>query len=88
MDGIEYLIKGHIIEDASIIKDEELPIWDVALKSKFRLKMSNFPEMREQIIDTAYGYKHLDIWLIIFKDDKDMLKRLNAIVDDENYEEE
>jgi hypothetical protein len=32
--------------------------------------------MRDQIVDTAMGRKNWAMWLVVFKNDEDMIKRL------------
>lgn len=49
--------------------------WDIAVRSKNNLSNSNYPEMREQIVLTATGHAYWSIWMTVFKDDPDMLRR-------------
>lgn len=49
--------------------------WDIAVRSKTYLLRCNFPEMREQIVLTATGHAYWSIWMTVFQDDPDMLRR-------------
>ncbi len=49
-------------------------IRNVAIESKQDLATCDTPQMRRQIVRSAYGY--WSIWLAIFKDDEDMVKRI------------
>lgn len=51
-------------------------VWDIAVRSKERLKSVDHPSFREQIVDTALGHAYWSIWMTVFADDADMLRRL------------
>lgn len=48
--------------------------WDIAVESKKNLKELDRPTMRAQIVLQIQGY--WSIWMTVFKDDPDMLKRI------------
>lgn len=50
--------------------------WDIAQRSKSNLHTCNTPEMRDQIVMTATGHAYWSVWMTVFKDDPDMLRRL------------
>jgi uncharacterized protein (TIGR02646 family) len=52
-----------------------LQTWDKAVISLKRLKGNDSIALREQIVDTADSNGHWSIWMTVFKDDKDMLRR-------------
>lgn len=49
--------------------------WDKAVRSFKRLKEDDRKGFREQIVETADSDGHWSIWMTVFKDDKDMLRR-------------
>ncbi len=51
--------------------------WDLANNAKERLAKLDTEDMREQIVDTFMleGCSH--IWISVFSDDSDMIKRFN-----------
>lgn len=49
--------------------------WDIAKRSKQNLQRCDLPEMREQITTTATGHAYWSIWMTVFQDDSDMLRR-------------
>ena len=49
--------------------------WDAATRAFERLKNNDTKALREQIVETAYGGGHWSIWMTVFKNDGDMLKR-------------
>jgi uncharacterized protein (TIGR02646 family) len=49
--------------------------WDKAVRSVKRLKEDDRKGFREQIVETADSAGHWSIWMAVFKDDKDMLRR-------------
>ena len=55
-------------------------VWNIAQKTKHRLTgNSNNTDFRETIVDVATGHGHWSIWMTVFKDDADMLRRfINA----------
>jgi uncharacterized protein (TIGR02646 family) len=50
--------------------------WDLASSSLKLLNNNNTEEMREYIVEIAYLNGYWSIWMTVFKDDQDMLKRL------------
>ena len=52
--------------------------WDMAIRAKNRLARNNLDDLREQIVETAQAKGYWSMWMIVFKDDHDMLKRLIA----------
>ena len=50
-------------------------VWDLAIRSLDHLHKNDTPEMRQQITCTATGHAYWSIWMTVFKDDPDMLKR-------------
>jgi uncharacterized protein (TIGR02646 family) len=50
--------------------------WERASRSLRRLCTNDTVEMREEIVEHAYSKGYWSIWMTVFKDDKDMLKRL------------
>jgi hypothetical protein len=50
-------------------------VWDLAIRSLDHLHKNDTPEMRQQITCTATGHAYWSIWMTVFKDDSDMLKR-------------
>jgi len=50
--------------------------WEGALLSLKRLSNDNTKEMREEIVEHAFSRGHWSIWMTMFKNDTDMLKRL------------
>lgn len=50
-------------------------IWRLAIFARQRLARRDFPEMREQIVDTALGRGMFSIWMKIFEHDADMRRR-------------
>jgi len=50
--------------------------WERALDSLRRLSINNTEEMRQEIVEHAYSKGYWSTWITVFKDDKDMLKRL------------
>ena len=59
-------------ENKKTIKTE----WAKVKLAKTRLSRSDSVEMRDQIVDTAMGRKNWAMWLVVFKNDEDMIKRL------------
>jgi len=49
--------------------------WDIAMRSKDRLQTCDCQEMRDQIEETATAQGFWSIWMTIFNDDPDMLRR-------------
>ena len=49
--------------------------WDLAIRSLNHLHKNDTPEMRKQITFTATGHGYCSVWMTVFKDDPDMLKR-------------
>ena len=49
--------------------------WDVAVRSKKNLEECDCPAMRDQIELTAIGHGYWSIWMTVFKEDPDMLRR-------------
>jgi len=49
--------------------------WDIAQRSKTNLENCDTPEMREQIVLSAIGHAYWSVWMTVFKDDADMLRR-------------
>jgi len=49
--------------------------WDIAQESKSDLAESDTPQMRRQIVRTATGRGYWSIWMTVFQDDADMLRR-------------
>jgi uncharacterized protein (TIGR02646 family) len=54
---------------------QRLEAWNSAAKALNRLNGNDSEELREQIVETAYCGGHWSIWMTVFKDDRDMLKR-------------
>jgi hypothetical protein len=52
--------------------------WDIANHARRRLEKRDFVELREQIVETAQAKGYWSMWMVVFKDDHDMLKRLIA----------
>jgi len=50
-------------------------VWETAEESKGDLKNNNTQEMRRQVLRTALGHGYWSVWMTVFKDDADMLKR-------------
>ena len=51
-------------------------VLDIAVRNKERLSRNyNNTDIRETIVDIAIGHGHYQIWITVFKDDPDMLKR-------------
>ncbi len=50
--------------------------WDIASRSKERLSRNYTEDFKEQIEDTAFANGFWSIWMTVFKDDPDMLRRL------------
>lgn len=50
--------------------------WDMACLSRQNLQACDVPAMRDQIVLTATGHAYWSIWMTVFKDDADMLRRL------------
>lgn len=49
--------------------------WDIASRSKERLSRNYTEDFKEQIEDTAFANGFWSIWMTVFKDDPDMLRR-------------
>ena len=49
--------------------------WNSATKALNRMKGYDSEDLREQIADTAYFRGHWSIWMTVFKNDRDMIKR-------------
>jgi uncharacterized protein (TIGR02646 family) len=49
--------------------------WDIAKVAKERLQRCDCEDMREQIKDTAKGQGFWSIWMTVFSDDPDMVRR-------------
>ncbi len=49
--------------------------WDIATRSLQRLEEKDYPAMREQIVCSARGNGFWSVWMTVFQDDTDMLKR-------------
>ena len=49
--------------------------WNIAIRSLNNLHKNNSSEMREQIVLTAIAEGYWSVWMTVFKDDPDMLKR-------------
>lgn len=54
---------------------ERRTVWEVAQHSLDRLKRNDNDDFREQIVQTALGRGYFSIWMSVFINDKDMLKR-------------
>lgn len=52
--------------------------WDIANHARRRLEKVDFVELREQIVETAQAKGYWSMWMVVFEDDHDMLKRLIA----------
>ncbi|WAC73002.1 hypothetical protein OU995_26415 [Roseateles sp. SL47] len=52
--------------------------WDRAKRAKERLARCPCDEMREQIVDSAEAKGFWSVWMTVFADDPEMLKRLLA----------
>lgn len=50
--------------------------WSIASESKSDLKANDTIQLRRQIVLTALAQGHFSIWMTVFQDDPDMLKRL------------
>ncbi len=50
--------------------------WQIAQRSKRRLAQNDNEYMREQIIETAYCNGFWSVWMKVFHEDSDMLRRL------------
>ena len=50
-------------------------IWNIAVRAKERLSRNDYDDFREQIVDTMTGHAYWSIWMTVFRDDSDMLKR-------------
>lgn len=50
-------------------------VWDIAEDSKKDLAECDVPAMRRQIVRTATGHAYWSVWMTVFEDDADMLKR-------------
>ncbi|MDC5809272.1 HNH endonuclease [Vibrio europaeus] len=55
---------------------KRMTVWDKAVQARERLESCNIPQMREQIVDTATGDGYWSIWMTVFSQDSDMLRRL------------
>lgn len=49
--------------------------WEMASRAKERLNRCNSEDMKEQILDTVQAKGYWSIWMTVFKDDSDMLRR-------------
>jgi uncharacterized protein (TIGR02646 family) len=49
--------------------------WDIAVRSLQRLEKNNYPDMREKIVEHAQDNGFWSVWMTVFQDDTDMLKR-------------
>lgn len=49
--------------------------WDIAMRTKERLSRNNTDDFRAQIVETATGHAYWSVWMTVFQDDVDMLKR-------------
>lgn len=56
--------------------DERRTAWGRAVRAKNRLQRRNTVDMIEQIIETALATGFWSVWMTIFDDDADMLRRL------------
>jgi hypothetical protein len=54
---------------------ERLTAWGKAERTRGRLMTCNTEEMREQIVETATSTGFFSIWMTVFSQDQDMLKR-------------
>lgn len=50
-------------------------VWDIAQRSKGRLKRCDSDDMRDGIVDIATGHAYWSVWMTVFQDDPDMLGR-------------
>lgn len=50
-----------------------------ATRSKTNLARCNNDDMRDQIVDTADACGHIGVWLEVFGDDPDMVRRLTVL---------
>lgn len=49
--------------------------WDIAVRARNRLTNNNNNDFKDQIVDTALANGFWSIWMTVFKDDADMLRR-------------
>jgi uncharacterized protein (TIGR02646 family) len=54
---------------------QRLEAWTSAAQALNRLKGNDSEALRAQIVETAYCGGHWSIWMTVFKNDRDMLKR-------------
>jgi uncharacterized protein (TIGR02646 family) len=61
------------------VSDRRLPnrreTWDIATRSLNRLRKSDTLLMREQVAEHAVSQGYWSVWMTVFKDDPDMLRR-------------
>ena len=50
-------------------------VWDIANRSKDRITRNDSEELREQVVDSALGHGFWSVWMTVFHDDPDMLRR-------------
>ena len=50
--------------------------WEIAVRARERLRRIDISELRDQIVDTARAKGFWSIWMTVFRNDPDMLKRL------------
>jgi len=50
-------------------------VWDIAVRTKERLSRTDNDNVREIIVDLMTGYAYWSIWMTVFQDDSDMLRR-------------
>ncbi len=51
--------------------------WDLANNAKERLAKLDTEDMREQIVETFMSEGCYHVWISVFRDDADMIKRFN-----------
>ncbi|MCY8860343.1 HNH endonuclease [Bacillus inaquosorum] len=57
---------------------ERKTVWQTASRSLRYLLANNSVELRNQIVETAIARGFFSVWMTVFKDDRDMLKRFLA----------
>ncbi|QEP43018.1 HNH endonuclease [Ectothiorhodospiraceae bacterium BW-2] len=73
LTGLDKTPNDHKASDRRWLNRKEA--WDIAVRSSKRLANNDNNDFREQIVDTALANGFWSVWITVFKEDADMLRR-------------
>jgi hypothetical protein len=75
LTGLQKRPRANDLKKSDMRWTHRLKAWNAAARAFNLLKGNDSKELREQVVETAYWGGHWSIWMTVFKDDSDMLKR-------------